>query len=273
MQLGEVPDRVERCSGKGPLWQAGEAEVIIEIPDAAKLHIQSGTIMIAPDIKFDQPGLDSILRKTPLAVLLWLKGWFACQGAAVVGPDGAAVLLGGTVSGKSTLAAVLLQRGLKLLCDDLVVFSLDDWRNPVVHPVWPEMVLWPDAAEHLFSGKVPNWLHQRAEDIFTVPYWDVDEAHFCQKPVPLKAIYCLVPDRLEDEPVAESMGGLAGLLSGALVPYHGQMARALGKDAIVLKLYAAISARIAFQKAKLPFLNLAEQDKLADTVMAHCGWR
>lgn len=60
-----------------------------------------------------------------IGLLLQQRGYLVLHGATVVGDKGAAVILGNSGDGKSTLCAQLVQRGYRLLGDDKCVVRFD----------------------------------------------------------------------------------------------------------------------------------------------------
>jgi hypothetical protein len=74
----------------------------------------------------------------------------------------AVILSGAALAGKSTTAAALALRGIRVLCEDVAVLK-EDSDGFWVEPGYPRVCVWPDAAENLL-GKgealprlTPNW--------------------------------------------------------------------------------------------------------------------
>lgn len=267
-----VPHSLENPTASGVLWQASRDALLMEIPDVARLVATREGLTLAPMVDIPLKTLGPVLRQTPLAALCWFHGFFARQGVALAGPDGAVVILGETITGKSTLAAILMKRGLRLLCDDLVPLALPDDGVVQVMPLWPELVLWPEAVAHVFPEESPTWLRRREGNLYGVPYWSVGANRFQDKPVALKAIYCLRRERQRDAAETEQIGGMQGLLSGALMPYHEAIGAGLGVHGLALRFHGAISARMPFQVVRLPGGGPDELDGIAQGILDHCGW-
>jgi hypothetical protein len=248
------------------LWEANASELLLRVPEIARLLISRREILIESLVPDALEHLHRLLRRTPLAALLWWRGAHGCNGAAVEVDRGAVLLLGGSGSGKSSLAAALLSRGARLLADDVAPVMLDDSRRPVVAPVWQELVLWPDAITSLFGNSPPRWLVQASPDHFEVPYWTVRSDRFCNSTVPLKAIYCLSTNRLAEEIQWERVGGLERLQSAALLSYHERIGLALGARADLLQIYGAI-ANVPYHNVTLPHRHLVEIEHVADGIM------
>lgn len=265
---GEVPTTFPDSIGRGLLYDVSRSALLLEIPDIARLHITRDAVVVAPLMTDAAAALGPHLRRTPLMALTLLRGGFACCGAAVAGPDGAALLLGATGTGKSTLAAALMQRGLRLLADDAAPLVLDDGGNAKVRPVWPELILWHDAVRALF-GEAPPWLQSSGGE---VPIREVTRAHFCADDMPLKGIYVLSPDRLEDQIGPSTVSGFGRLLNGLLMPYQTEIAVALLDPTVLLRLYGAASAIAATHTLKFLQRDVNEMNALAERIMRDCGW-
>jgi hypothetical protein len=265
---GEVPTTFPDSIGRGVLYDVSSSALLLEIPDIARLHITRDELVVAPLITDAAAALGPHLRRTPLMALTLLRGGFSCCGAAVAGPDGAVLLLGATGTGKSTLAAALMQRGLRLLADDAAPLVLDEGGHAKVRPVWPELILWQDAVCALF-GEAPLWLRPSDGEI---PIREVTRAHFCAEDMPLKGIYVLSPDRLENDVGQSTVSGFRRLLNGLLIPYQTEIAMALLDPTVLLRLYGAVSAIAGTHTLKLPQRDVNEMNALAERIMQDCGW-
>jgi len=84
-----------------------------------------------------------------LPMLLIQRGIFLLHGSAVSDGQRALVLLGASLSGKSTLAAGFWQRGWKLISDELVVCTPDPAKGIYIQPGVPQILLWQNAIEQL----------------------------------------------------------------------------------------------------------------------------
>lgn len=263
---GDVPSFLPDAMVRGVLYEASKAEALLEVPDIARLHIRRDAITVSPLATDIVASLGPYLRRTPLMVLMMLAGGFGLSGAALAGPDGAVVLIGRTVSGKSALAAALMKRGLRLMADDNAPLTLVDGLVQVC-PVWPEMILWPDVVDALF-GEAPRWLGPVTGEI---PRRSVVPERFCDQVLPLKRAYVLCPQRLEEAVSQNTAEGFASILQGVLIPYHGELAAALVDPAALLRLYGTIGGKRT-QTLVFPQHTLAEMDELAERIIKDCGW-
>lgn len=101
-----------------------------------------------------QPELDYQVEVVLLGLLLayWLEGQgtSALHGAAVAGEGWSIGLLGPNGSGKTSLALELMERGHRLVTDDLLAVSIEG-DHAMAHSSFPQVRLWPDQARQLLG--------------------------------------------------------------------------------------------------------------------------
>jgi len=142
--LPEVAGAIGRLYSDYPLLPAGtfiDFPVAVAAPDGLRRWLR-------PQIRFLFDGLAPfrpLPRSQAYPALEWGLNWCLAQHtarylvlhAAVIERDGQAVILPGPPgSGKSTLCAGLVERGWRLLSDELTLLRMDDGRiDPVPRPV------------------------------------------------------------------------------------------------------------------------------------------
>jgi hypothetical protein len=276
--VGEVPESLEKPMASGVLWQAAPGQLLLEIPDRARVLVSHDEIVVMPLAPDALTGIGPLLRGTPFAAVMYLRGHFACNAAAVAGPDGAVLIIGRTASGKSTLAAALMQRGLRLLADDAASIMLAPTGTAKIAPVWPELVNWSDAKTRLFKNGMPPWLERCpspvADDPYWAdyPYWKVRSDRFCPTETPLKAAYHLRRDRLVGGVQSIPMTGMGMLARRMIVPYQAAIADALVDPGGLLAVYQGVSACCPIVDVGVPIRDSGSFDELADAIMRDCGW-
>jgi hypothetical protein len=121
-----------------------------------------------------------------LAVLLHQLGLIVLHASGVVVNGEAAIFLGDSGWGKSTLAAALYGRGYGIIADDLVAVN-NAGTEAVVFPGFPQLKLWPEVLR--FLGEAPELLPKAWADeekrVFRA------ERRFPRQPLPLRGIYVL----------------------------------------------------------------------------------
>lgn len=270
--VGEVPESLEGSTASGILWQATPRQLLLEIPDRARVLVSRDEILVMPFASDALAGIGVLLRGTPFAAAMFLRGHFACNAAAVAGPEGAVLLIGRTATGKSTLAAALMQRGLRLLADDSASIMLDPTGTAMIAPLWPELVNLSDAESGLFNDGMPPWLERHPCAAFDYPYWKVHSDRFCPTERPLKAAYHLRRDRVVHGIQFTPVVGLEMLARRMIVPYQAAIADAFIDPGKLLRVYGAVSARCPIIDVRVPIRNAGSFAEVADGIMRDCGW-
>ncbi len=180
------PEKLPHRTSRGVLWQAAPGKFQLNVPDITRLKVELGNcVSVDPTNGTDWSKINHYFRMLPLAALLYQRGVAAFHAAAVVKDNGAILLAGASGVGKSTLLAALLQRGWKMLADDLSAVELNAEGHPVVLPTYPGNLLWPDALS-AFQIEGTNLVYADPNR-FLVDWSD----HFILESVPLRAIYCI----------------------------------------------------------------------------------
>jgi hypothetical protein len=154
------------------LIEGGHSIIIDPLPEAEGQIVRLHLITVA---------FNALLRQRRFLVL---------HGSALVRDGHAVAFLGASHSGKSTLAGLFLNRGYRLLSDDMVAVAWADKKaEPHVLPGVPQVKLWPDSAMAL--GQDPERL-RRLNPLLEKRHWEVSPL-FADQPVPLGHIYSLSP--------------------------------------------------------------------------------
>lgn len=124
-------------------------------------------------------------------ILLFQRGLVPLHGNTIADANGAAMISGRIRAGKSATTCALLQRGFRLVADDIsaVSFETNGITEPRVVPGVPRLKLWRATLDH-FGRDYREFRRLRPGlDKFHYPADD----RFCTEPQPLKAIYILQP--------------------------------------------------------------------------------
>ena len=102
-------------------------------------------------------------------------------------PTGAVLFSGNSGMGKSTLVSAFLERGYKILADDMLALTFDEQDQLTVLPGFPQVKLWADSARAL--GRSTEGLRRVTPEYerFFAP----EVERFDPTPGPLRAIYFL----------------------------------------------------------------------------------
>ncbi len=123
--------------------------------------------------------LDSVLFTVAL-----LRGYEALHAGAIATPDGVIAISAATGGGKSTLLAELLQRGLALMADDVLVLESRGTETPLAHPAPPLMTIAAARTPTLREGDPLATISSLGQE-----RWIAVPVH--QEPLPLKALVVL----------------------------------------------------------------------------------
>lgn len=221
-----------------------------------------GRLLIRDDaIDIDWHGgtpADHYLQTIGLALWLELRGAL-CLHANTLSRDGAAIgLIAPSQTGKTTLSAVFMQRGWRLLNDDMAAMhgKGGSWQ---VHPSRPQLRLWPDSAQYFhgddFRDLAP--VHARfAKRIAPLPGIASADA------VPLRHLFVL--DRREGdagEITFERLSPSDALLLLVQNSILGDAVQALGIEAKRLKALAGLLATVSVTRVSYPS-GFAQLDEL-----------
>ena len=127
--------------------QATDGEIRLEVSRKLTLSIVDGTSIYykaAPGV--DEDTLRLYILGSGFGALLQQRGYLVLHGNAVEMTDGGGLIcVGQSGVGKSTTAAAMMQRGYKIIADDVCPIT----AAGVVIPGMPRMKLWDDAANKL----------------------------------------------------------------------------------------------------------------------------
>ena len=140
--------------------------------------------------------LRTFLLGSAVGALLIQRGMLVLHGNALEKHGRAIVCLGHSGDGKSTLAYALMQRGWRLLADDLVAITPDG----LVLPGIPRIKLWHDAAKAfaLDPAALPP-IRQGMQKYLLMG----EEIRRADQPTPLAALYRIRQQRPNDPPASE----------------------------------------------------------------------
>lgn len=82
-----------------------------------------------------------VVLDSALFTVALLRGYEALHAGAIATPDGAIAIAAATGGGKSTLLTELLERGLALMADDVLVLEPRGAQVPLAHPAPPLMTV------------------------------------------------------------------------------------------------------------------------------------
>ncbi len=204
VQEGWVPRQLENRAAGDISWDAAPGQYLLRGgQQAGRFLVEDGQRITlyrnpeAQEVKIALYFLDTII-----AALLQQRGFLNLHANAAVVGDVALAVSGHSGAGKSTTLGALLDRGCRMLTDDLTVLSLDHQGRVIVLPGVPQMHLSEEAAGGL--GKDISHLQRHPWRLMkAVVPTGMDMA---EDPAPLKALFLLEKDTVQRLQV-ETLGG------------------------------------------------------------------
>jgi hypothetical protein len=195
IQFGRITDTLDKPFLSGICFHALPNKFILKVNGVACYLVENGNKIT---IDRDEGGSDDEIRLfllgSAFGALIHQRGILPIHGSAVVMDSKAIIFSGISGAGKSTLAAAFVNKGYKLLADDVCVVSLDHEGHPWVHPGYPQMKLWNDSLENL--GHYPQTLKKIRNGIkkYALPI----QTSFFNKTVKLNGIYVIDVQQTKD---------------------------------------------------------------------------
>jgi hypothetical protein len=187
IRRGAVPESLPDAAASGPTWQIANKQFLLRIPDIARFLLNDGSeIVVSPESATRVDDIPIFILGTVFGILLH-QGEQIVLHASTVRVNGKAVLFcGSSGAGKSTIAAVLAQRGYPLVTDDVCTLTLDGAGAPLVHPDGRQLKLWAQAIERL------DLAQQRGERVrASLEKFYVEPSEVFTEPLALGAVYAL----------------------------------------------------------------------------------
>lgn len=163
--------------------------VMFEIADTAIFSIRDGqAIDVSPMEGANEDRLRLFILGTCMGALLLQRRILPMHGSAVAIDGKAYAIIGHSGNGKSTLASAFLQRGYRLLSDDIIAVTLGENNMPYVIPAYPQQKLWEESMQ-AFGMETSQYrpLYDR-ETKYAIPV----QSQFADEALPLAGIFELV---------------------------------------------------------------------------------
>jgi hypothetical protein len=106
-------------------------------------------ITIEPDPGVPEDSLRTVLLGACLSILMHQRRLLVLHCSAVRTERGAVVFAGKSGTGKSTLVSAFLERGYRILADDMLALTLNESGEVIALPGFPQVKLWADSAKAL----------------------------------------------------------------------------------------------------------------------------
>ena len=202
VRLGTVPRELPAAAGpctRRAFWEARRDAFLMHFEGVARYLVTDGRNVLVEPWGGGDDDVACIFAGTPLTALLQQRGMATFHAAAVRTAAGAALLLGRSGDGKSSLAAALVERGYALVGDDVTAVVLRDGAATAV-PGFAALRLWRHTLDKM---RVADRAGARVRGTLE-KYW-VSAPRFCGESLPVRAAFELTSHNRPDiriEPVA-----------------------------------------------------------------------
>lgn len=157
IRQARVPPQLDSPDHVAPVFQTkGTSEYLLALPGTGRILVRNGDeILVDPEANADPSGV----LGGPVQAVLWHQRGLLPLHASVVAVSGRAIALcGHSTAGKSTLAALLAQRGHTVIADDICVIDAPADGGVSVLSGSARLRLWRDALHIL--GVDPHTLER-----------------------------------------------------------------------------------------------------------------
>ncbi|MFY0803769.1 aldolase [Peribacillus frigoritolerans] len=169
--------------------------VLFRIINTATFCIQDGKrIIVSPMKGVDEDKIRLFILGTCMGALLIQRKVIPLHGSAIEIKGKAYAIIGESGAGKSTLASAFLNRGYKLLSDDVIAVSFSENNIPYVTPSYPQQKLWDTSLKEFGINNNKYRPIIERESKFAVPV----HSKFSTEVLPLAGIFELVNTESEN---------------------------------------------------------------------------
>ncbi len=202
IEQGAVPELTERDPNNVRAYVDGEpGHLVLDFPDKLRVLVSQGTTITYSRY----PGAtDSELRLymlgSAMGAILMQRGHIVVHGNALVLPqfDGAAICIGDSGAGKSTTAIAMMQRGYRILADDVCPITAEG----IALSGMPRAKMWDDTAQQLRIDTSSLARLRLDEAKFDLPLDPSQRG----EPEPARAFFELVPEDVDEVSVSPLSG-------------------------------------------------------------------
>ena len=197
-----------------------------------------------------------------LGLLLHQRGWLILHASGISIDQRAILFLGAPGWGKSTTAAALYAHGHAIVADDVIPVELNG-ESTIVHPGFPQLKLWPEAAASL--GDSVETL-PRVHPNFEKRVRRTGDG-FALSPLPLKCIYVLAEGAKQE---IQPIGAQYAIVELVRHSYAAQFLGATETSALHFEQCARLANRVPIRALRRPraLKELSELARLVENDVA-----
>jgi hypothetical protein len=200
--FGSTPESLETPTAHGVLYQIEHNTLLMNIPRVARFQVRAGCeILIEPHGAGEPADIRAFLLGHVMGGLLIQRELLPLHASSVVTPAGAAIFVGNSGDGKSTIAAALHERGYPVFGDDICALQIEPQAPALVWPGIPMLKLWPDSFKQIDR---PIDDRPRVRPSTEKYYFAPERAEYA--PQPVLAIYQLTDTNTDELSLQEIKG-------------------------------------------------------------------
>jgi Serine kinase of the HPr protein, regulates carbohydrate metabolism len=189
IKLGRVNKEDFGIEAGGWWFSNNEKHISFYIPEIGAYEIVGGNVIfVDPDQESKDSEIQLFLLGSAFGFLMHQRGVFPLHGSTVDLGFSCLTIVGHSGAGKSSLASGFVERGFKLLTDDVSRTGLKDGIRHV-YPSYPSQKIWKDAVSHMGIDYNPENRILNRFDKFYVN----NRERFSEEPQPLKAVIEIYP--------------------------------------------------------------------------------
>ncbi|MDD2800281.1 MAG: hypothetical protein PHE96_02385 [Methylococcales bacterium] len=244
--LGEFNEDSVSWSHVGVCYKASPGAYFLLVPGVARFLLTNGnTVIIDAQKHVLKEEILHFLFNPVAGALLMQRGILPLQASAVEKDGKAAILLGGSASGKSLIAAGLMQRGFKVITDN--VCAVHSGENPMLKAGYPHLLLWKRALQEL--GYDPTGLCKFRQNIEKYRLPIAKDCYAIEAPI--ERLYLLAHSNENTYPETRITGRNKFTLLLDCV-YHNPLIEAFGMQTEMYQIIISLAQRLPMKKVASP---------------------
>ena len=261
---GQVAEAEFDGENVSPGLSVNKSEALV-ILDGARILIRDGREMIVEtDSGLKGSILQFFLFSEAMPIVMHQRGLIPLHAASFLTPDGEAVgLVGQSGMGKSTLIAKMMERGLRIISDDIFIINAKG-EQVLIQSSSPRLKLLGDTMD--ITGRDTS-VHQQIGSPWSKYMVDMG-SHYTEGQFPLKRLYFLhwsdAAISISDTPVSR----FECFQSVLAQVHYGRLPFMMGRDEDYLAELGHVAATVpAFNFSRPSAID--QLDQSVDTLMAH----
>ena len=271
-----VPVRERRRLGNGMEWETAIGVFLYTCVGVARYLVTEGRDILVEPLGGDDREIDEHLDDKVWTAMLLQRGIFSLHASAVAFEAGAALFLGSSGAGKSSLIGALLKRGHAMLADDVVSVTpgsslreADASRFPapsadsrvLALPAYPRLWLCADALDAL------SWRGEALDQTRRSGKRPVPVRRFRASPLPICALFLLDSHNRNSIEISTLRGGEA-FEALRRFTWRKRLTKGLGGRRKQFRVVAGMVRQVPVARVTRP-AHPFRLDALADRIEAH----